>query len=580
MLQRPWRLLAAIVVAVLVLFAAYAAWLLLVTEKELSRASDDGHALKSAIADTDKAGVRRSLARLQKDADAAEKHTSGVTWQVLRHLPFVGDDFTGVRVVSQVASDLSHSNLAQVATQTNDLKSILPSGGRIDLAEVRRLAPSVAEGHAAVAKAVAQLDKENSGGFVGPLRRKYRDLQAQIDEAGSMLGVADTAFHVMPAMLGADGPRHYLLVMQNNAEIRATGGLPGAVSELDATNGKVTMTNETSGGSFGQNPHPLPLTASEKALYGVQMGEYFLDANFTPDFPRAAELMRTRWNQENPGRIDGVITVDPVTLSYLLRATGPIEVDGIQLTADNVVDQLLHDTYMRIADPKLQDLFFHDAAIAIFDRILNGLPNPRDLVSALHQGAVEHRVLIHSFDRSVQTRFAGTTIAGEVPRKAGDHPQVGVYFNDSTGAKMSYYLRYQAAMDATSCSHGVQTLSGSLSIGSTAPADAASLPTYITGGDSFDVPPGNQVVSVMLFGPLGGFMDRVQLNGADATQQQWFQLDGRPVIKLWAALAPGKTDKITWTMRTGAGQTGSTQLGVTPSIVAGNSSATVKSACS
>lgn len=580
MLQRPWRLLAAIVVVVLVLFAAYAAWLIVSTEKELSHASDDGHALKAAITGADEAGVRRSLAQLQTDADAADRHTGGVTWWVLRHVPFLGADFSGVRVVSQVASDLSHSNLAQVATQTNDVKKILPAGGRVDLAEIRRLAPEVTQGHAAAATAAAQLAREDPAGFVGPLKRKYLDLQSQVDEAASMLGVADSAFRVMPAMLGADGPRHYLLVMQNNAEIRATGGLPGAVAELDSAGGKVTLGTQTSGSSFDKAPHPLALSSSEQALYGAQMGEYFLDADFTPNFPRAADLMRTRWNQVYPGHIDGVLTVDPVTLSYLLRATGPITVDGVQLTSDNVVDQLLHETYVRIAQPPLQDVFFRDAATAIFNRILDGAPNPRDTISALRRGADEHRILIHAFDPRIQSTFAGTTIAGEVPSKAGGHPQAGVYLNDSTGAKMSYYLRYSASMAATSCVHGVQALSGSLTINSTAPANAASLPTYITGGGSFGVPLGHQVVSVMLFGPLGGFMDRVQLNGSDASQQQWFQIDGRPVIKVWASLAPGQTEKFTWTMRGGAGQTGSTQLGVTPSIVPGNSSATVPSACS
>lgn len=580
MLQRPWRVLAAVVVALVVLFAVYAAWLLLTTQKELTRASDDGHALKAAITAGDQAGVQRSLAQLQTDADAAARHTGGPTWWVLRHVPILGDDFSGVRVVSQVASDLSHSNLAQVATQTNDVKKILPSGGRVDLAEIRRLAPEVAQGHAAAAKAVAELAQERPAGFVGPLKRKYLDLQAQVDEAASMLGIADTAFHVMPAMLGADGPRHYLLVMQNNAEVRATGGLPGAVAQLDAVGGKVTLGTQTSGSSFDKAPHPLTLSSSEQALYGSQMGEYFLDANFTPSFPRAADLMRTRWNQVYPGHIDGVLTVDPVTLSYLMRATGPITVDGVQLTSDNVVEQLLHETYVRIAQPPLQDVFFRDAARAIFDSILGGSPNPRDLVSALRKGTDEHRVLVHAFDPHVQAALAGTTIAGEVPSQAGDHPQVGVYLNDSTGAKMSYYLRYSATMAATSCSRGVQSLAGSLSIGSTAPANAATLPTYITGGGSFGVPVGSQVVSVMLFGPLGGFMDRVQLNGADAAQQQWFQIDGRPVIKVFASLAPGQTEKITWTMRGGAGQTGSTLLGVTPSIVPGSGSSTVTSACS
>ncbi len=43
----------------------------------------------------------------------------------------------------------------------------------------------------------------------------------------------------MPAFLGADGDRNYLYVFQNNAEVRSTGGLPGNISLVHASDGRV-----------------------------------------------------------------------------------------------------------------------------------------------------------------------------------------------------------------------------------------------------------------------------------------------------------------------------------------------------
>ena len=93
-------------------------------------------------------------------------------------------------------------------------------------------------------------------------------------------------------MLG-DGDRDYLLVFQNNAEIRATGGLPGAVRVVEADDGKVdarpVRTRRIT--SAQRTPPTLPMTEAERAsTTGISAG-YFLNAGMTPDFPRAAELI-------------------------------------------------------------------------------------------------------------------------------------------------------------------------------------------------------------------------------------------------------------------------------------------------
>ena len=59
--------------------------------------------------------------------------------------------------------------------------------------------------------------------------------------AGSAARASATAFDLLPEMLGKDGPRRYLLLIQNNAEIRATGGIPGSIAVLRSDHGKITM---------------------------------------------------------------------------------------------------------------------------------------------------------------------------------------------------------------------------------------------------------------------------------------------------------------------------------------------------
>jgi len=581
--RHPWRLTVGVLVGLLLLLAAYAGWLVVKVEHSLVATSSDAESLKSAMTRGDIAAVKSSLRRLAADSHAAARRTDSPVWSLMTHLPVYGDDVRGVKVASNVVSDLSTRGLPQLADSVHDLNSLAPKGGRIDLAAVERLQQPVATGARQLAAAQRTLAAEDPANYVAALKDKFRALQSQIDQAASALGTADTALQVMPAMLGANGPQRYLLILQNNAEIRATGGLPGAVSLVEADHGALAMTKQVAGSSFGERQQGpvLPLTADEKALFHEQLGTYFLDANLTPDFPRAADLWRARWEEVQGDHLDGVLSVDPVTLSYLLKATGPIPVPGrnVTLTSANVVDQLLHQTYLDYPAPSAQDAFFRDVATAVFQKVAGGAGSPEGILKALVKGASEHRVQVHDFHDAVQSRLAGSAVAGEFTTRSSKDPVVNVALDDATGAKMSYYLRYQTSVSSDYCTGGVQGLTGTIHMASDAPADAASLPDYITGGGAYNVPKGGQVVMTTIAGPVGGTVGNVLINGKPSQDVTIGKLDGRPTAQIFFFLSPGKTWDVSWQMKTGTGQTGATQVDVTPSIVPGDSSSTVASSC-
>lgn len=575
-----WRWVLVGIAVVVVASVGWSAYQAYRVNQALSDAASDASRLRVAVEAGDEAGTARAVADLRRHSTDAASRTDGLTWRLLGHAPVVGDDAHGVAVASAVLADLSDDGLDQLLTVWRDLGTILPRSGRVPVGDLDRLDQPVSDGAASFTDAEARLNAVDPSSFVDRLRSRYRDLAQEVGDAAAALRAADTAIRVLPPMLGQDGPRHYLLVFQNNAEIRSTGGLPGAVSLVTATDGRVALTKQVAGKSFGERPTPvLPLTPAERQIYGDQLGTYFLDANFTPDFPRTAELMRARWQEVYPGPIDGVIAIDPVTLSYVLEATGPVEVGGTTLTADNVVDVLLHQVYVDYPQPAAQDAFFRLAAKAVFDKVTRGISDPVALARGLARAAGEHRIYVRSFDRAVQDELRGASVEGEVTDPAARGPQVGVYLNDGTGSKMSYYLRYDAAVDATWCSRGVQGLSGSIRLTSQAPEDARNLPFYVTGGGAYGVKPGDQLVNVRIFGPVDGEISDVQLQSRPLRSLQAVVDDRRPVVTVPIELAPGETTDLEWRMKSGADQTGTTTVSVTPSIVAGQSSSMSVSAC-
>ena len=70
-------------------------------------------------------------------------------------------------------------------------------------------------------------------------------------------------------MLGANGPRTYFLAFQNNAEVRATGGLVGAFGVAVADKGRITVTRTGADSQFTQYTKPvINLGPEYDAIYG------------------------------------------------------------------------------------------------------------------------------------------------------------------------------------------------------------------------------------------------------------------------------------------------------------------------
>lgn len=553
---------------------AWCGWQVAQTYRDLAAARQDAAALQDAVSRRDHAGARVALDALVRQTGSAAERTSARTWDVLVRLPVLGDDAQGVRTTSEVLSDLSRDGLAPVVDSLPDLDALTPRGGRLALDAVARLQAPVQRSAAAFATADARLAAEDPSGYDPRWRSQFRDLRQQVAAADEALRAAARAVRVLPSMLGADGPRRYLVIVQNNAEVRATGGLPGAVVVVEAVDGQVSLAGQLAAASLPEADAPvLPLTAEEQQVYGAQMGTWFLDANFTPDFPRAAELWRARYEQV-AAPVDGVVAVDPVTLGYVLEATGPVTAGGLELTAENAASTLLNTVYLQIADPFAQDRVFQDVAEAVFTRVTTGMAAPDVLLA---RGAAERRVLVHSFHAPEQRVLDGTVVAGALPTGQAGDPHVGVYLNDNTGSKMSYFLRTAVDARASRCVRDIQTVRATARFRSDAPS-APPLPDSVTGGGLYGFPPGDQLVAVRLYGPVGGTVDGVELDGEPLEPVQAATHEGRPVVTAFVYLKPGDGVELTWDSTTGPGQTGDVHVDVTPGV-SGSSDSVVPSAC-
>ena len=173
-----------------------------------------------------------------------------------------------VRVASTGADELV--NGAVIPATEISIDALKPQGGAIDVAAVQDLADKVEQASGTIDEVAAELDGLDRDALIGPVASGIDQLDNAVGQLKPSLDAAHTTLQVLPAALGADGPRNYLMLFQNNAESRGTGGNPAAIVLLNVTDGKITIAQQASSSDFvarpsrscRSTPRPPPSTAT------------------------------------------------------------------------------------------------------------------------------------------------------------------------------------------------------------------------------------------------------------------------------------------------------------------------------
>jgi hypothetical protein len=551
---RPWtrrRILltaAAGVALLVVLWITWVAARALLARGELEQAVPLASSVQRDLLAGDPAGAEAGVAELREHSSRAVSLTGDPVWAVTEVVPFVGPNLRAFREIAGIVDRIGGDALQPVVgiAGSLDVGSLTPKDGRIDLDPVVAAQEPVRQADDALAAALDDVTAIDTGATVTPVTDAVSRLRETVGSAAETLAVVRHVTDLAPAMLGADGDRRYLLMFQNNAEVRSAGGIPGALALVTTGDGSFSLSTQDSARAFPRLAEPaLPLDPQTAGLYGTITGRYMQDVTLTPEFPQAAPLAAEMWRLKHGDAVDGVISIDPVALSYLLEATGPITLaTGDVLRSEDAVDLLLHDVYLRYPDSEVQDAVFASVAESVFSAISSGDVEPAALVSALGRAAEERRILIWSSRADEQTTLDGTTFQGSLPDDNDESTVFGVFLNDSTGAKMDYFLTLATTQAMAMCrDDGRPNYRTDVTLGSTAPTDAASLPSVITGGGAYGVAPGDIKTRVAVYGPPGTVPLHVRIDDQDVPFQPEV-VGGRAVAQVEVTLSPGQEVRI------------------------------------
>jgi len=544
--------------------AGWLVWSGLRARAELRDARQQTEAMRVALLGGDPAAAQAALAALTMHADNARALTAGPLWRLAADVPYLGRTPAAVTKASAEVDRLALDVLPGLVTVGRALDpKALRAGSTINVAALTAARPAVSRAAAGIGQAQSELVAIPLDGVMGPVADAVRSFQHQVADVRSQLDAAAAATSLLPAMLGSAGPRHYLVVFQNDAEARATGGLVGAFGVLQATNGRLSVTALGSDDALASASSPVvDLGQAYRQLFGSDPA-LWANTNLSAHFPSAAVQQLELWRRQFGHRLDGVVALDPVTLGYLLTATGPARLPGGELvTGAGVADLTMRAVYARYSaagQVPERKAFLQVVAKAGLDSILGSGGGARAELTALGRAVGERRLLVYSAHPSEESVLASTPLGGVVDSTAG--PYAGVAVDNASGSKIDYYLDRSLdyvlgpCPDAFAGAVRASTVTVTLHDG----APSAGLPAYAAyrldrgpvsspvglGGD------GSVRETVLVYTATGATLSAVTIDGMPtaATPGLDGASPGRPVFAISVELAAGQTRSLVFHLR-------------------------------
>lgn len=287
---------------------------------------------------------------------------------------------------------------------------------------------------------IAASDFENVNGvfFPNAIALRIELAKKQIVELKDMLNSISKYFPAILKLMGDQAPHRYLILLQNNNEIRPTGGFIGSYIILDTNDGYIDKLEvhdvyDIDGSYMGQITPPAELA-------GFTTNWRFRDSNYHPDFPTSAAKAAWMLEKEGGPTVDTVIAINQGLLKGLLEVTGPVQVGNFgKLDADNynlLLSFIIEGKVWGAEDPKhILKVFIPAFKDAIFQT-----KNIGKLSSKIYRAAQQKQIMAYSKDEEIEGLFDAAGISGRMHKNVYGEDYLSVISTSVGGTKSDQFV--------------------------------------------------------------------------------------------------------------------------------------------
>ncbi|MGA2286182.1 MAG: DUF4012 domain-containing protein [Dehalococcoidia bacterium] len=389
--------------------------------------------------------------------------------RLAEHLPWLGPQASTAEDVLAMGRDASDIGLAGVAV-AEDYRAVREtSAGNTSektMTLLDTVRPNMQKVSAGLDALLAVRQSIGGGGLVSPLQHVVSQVDEHSGEIADLVKTYDQAAAFFPDFLGFQGPRTYLVLAQNNAELLPTGGLISVYGVVTLNQGHVQDMSFDDAVAFNdrwQAMHEYVEPPAPLKEYLLKDWSWGLDlANWSPDFPTAAQQAQFFYEKGGGGPVDGVIGINVTTLQQLLDVTGPVDVSEYGVTVDqsNVLDTTEALTRTPLEPGSDRKAFAAFLAEEMLHRLMS-LPSSQwsPLLDAVQKLRDSKTALFYSFNPTLQSLAHDMGLDGALQDPPGDYlmPVEASVNSTKLNIAIDKRMQVQVALDELGDAHSTVT---------------------------------------------------------------------------------------------------------------------------
>ncbi len=482
--------IAAGALAFLLLVLVWAAVAGALAARDLTRARSLLTASQEAAADPS------TLAQAEELAKHAEQMLRQPGPLLSQAVPVLGRTTRAARIVTEsVVATVSSARSAAGVLEERELLQ----DGRLDLEAVRELQQVLDAAALAMGPPLQRLAAVDPTLLPAPVARRVQEAQDELLGAEIQARRAAALTEALPGLLGATRPRTVLVVLQNNAELRGTGGVISTFTTGTADRGRLKLEPFRDVVDVADTPEAAERVAADPDFaeqYGPFLANTTLwkNANMSPDGPSSNAVLAAVASRSLGREIDVVLSLDVRAMAQIAAALGSVKLpDGTELTSDELAEELYVTSYEGLEfTGKERRRVLRAAADGALRRILGGEADPGPLSRRLSKAVSGRHLTLWSADRAEQASLVAAGAAGAVDTRDMDLSMVTAHNlggpghlgggGPGEGNKLDYYVRRRIAVTAVIGLDGTAEVTQRVELSNNAPEG---LGTYVAG---FTVP--------------------------------------------------------------------------------------------
>ena len=252
------------------------------------------------------------------------------------------------------------------------------------------------------------------------LKPRVDSLSGKLEIYAGLVKKAQALSVILPNIVALGGSKNYLVLLQNNMELRPTGGFIGSFAKVSFEKGKLKKL-EVNDIYAIDGQLPIHVEPPKEIKDDLGQKDWFLrDSNWEPDFPTSARQAEWFYTKETGERVEGVVAIDISAMEKLLSVTGALDLTDYseKITAENLFEKAI--TYAETGffpGSQAKKSFLTALTHELFNKIFflpgNNWPG---IVSSLGQALDEKHISIYLDDPKLFSYLVSTNFTHAMPR--------------------------------------------------------------------------------------------------------------------------------------------------------------------